>query len=337
MPNIAIIDEINRSYSGIDLLYIGSRGGMEESLIKEKGWRYKGVYCGKLRRYFSLKNLVDLFKTPIGVIQAFFAIRKFKPDTIFCKGGFVSFPVSVAGFFLKKRVILHESDVIPGLANRLASKYASLILVSYEESKKYFIGKPCVVTGNPVRKDLLNGKKENGYKLTGLDNKKPIILVTGGSQGSTFLNRLVLNNIDKLLKKYQVIHLCGKGNGDATDISGYKQFEFVKDELKDIYAITDLVISRAGANALAEIKEIGKPAILFPLGTSASRGDQIVNAEAFQKEWDADVFNEDSFVVDELFSSLERLLKLDFNKTKTDLRKEKTPAVDKIVKLIMNQ
>lgn len=248
---------------------------------------YKSVTCGKLRRYFSVENLIDIFKVPIGIVQAYFILRRFRPDVVFSKGGFVSVPVVIAGSWLGTQVIIHESDVRPGLANRICARYADKICISFEETKNYFkkYSRKIIYTGNPVRKSITEGEAEKGYKFTGLDKHRPVILVMGGSQGAQQINDLVRGGMDELLKRFQIVHIRGRGNLDISlHRKGYVQYEFLDEQMKDVYAISELVISRGGANSLAEIAALKKKALVIPLGTAASRGDQIENAQMFARK-----------------------------------------------------
>ena len=284
MPNLAVIDELTRLKKDIKILYIGSTNGVSKSLVSKYGIKFKGVYCGKFRRYFSLQNFIDIFKVPIGIIQAYKALRSFKADIVFSKGGYVSLPVVLAAAKLKIPVVLHESDVVPGLANKIMAKFSKKICISFEETKKYFnkYYKKIIFTGNPVRTSILKGSTAKGLKFTGFNKNKPVILVIGGSQGARQINNLVRASLDELLKKFQIVHIRGKGNLDISiKKKGYKQFEYLNEEMKDVYAIADLIISRGGANSLAEIANLKKKAVIIPLGTSASRGDQIENAKVF--------------------------------------------------------
>jgi len=256
-------------------------------MVEKAGISYKSVACGKLRRYFSIRNLIDIFKVPVGIIQAHFILKKFKPDVVFSKGGFVSVPVVIAGSWMEVPVIIHESDVRPGLANRICARYADKICISFDETKKYFAkySRKIVYTENPVRKSILQGEAEKGYKFTGLNKHRPIILVMGGSQGAQQINDLVRSGMNELLKRFQIVHICGRGNLDISlHKKGYVQYEFLNEQMKDVYAISELVVTRGGANSLAEIAALKKKALVIPLGTAASRGDQIENAQMFARK-----------------------------------------------------
>lgn len=291
---------------------------MEEAMIKDLGFecvRFKGIRCGKLRRYFSLKNFTDLFRIPFGILEAFFSILFFKPTAVFCKGGYVSFPVAIGGWLARKPVFLHESDVVPGLANKMTAFFASKVLVSYEQSVKYFKAGKVIVTGNPVRAEIYTGSVNGGLKfLKWNPSDLPVVLFMGGSQGAGFVNNLVWGGLKKLVKKYRVIHICGKGNTaralrhSSTNkfVAGrYRFFEYVGSEMKDLYAVCDAIVSRAGAISLAEISAVGRPSVLIPLGKKYSRGDQIDNAKAFATGHKAFVMDEENFDKSLFFSALD--------------------------------
>jgi UDP-N-acetylglucosamine--N-acetylmuramyl-(pentapeptide) pyrophosphoryl-undecaprenol N-acetylglucosamine transferase len=281
-PNIALIQKIKEKHPDYQILYIGSKKGPEATMIPEIDVDFKGIYTGKLRRYFSWQNFIDFFRIPIGVIQSFFILRKFKPKVVFSKGGYVSIPVTYAASWLKIPIILHESDVLPGLANSMAAKKASVVCMAFDECKVNFpkdVKK--VLTGNPIREYLLKGSPEKAYKMTDFSKDKPVILVMGGSQGAKNINEALINALPKI--DSQVIHITGKGKKIRDNSENYKSFEYLNKELADIYSITDLVVCRSGANSLAEIEAIGIPAILIPIGRSASRGEQTLNAIAYKK------------------------------------------------------
>ncbi len=257
-------------------------------MVEKIGIPYRGVSCGKFRRYFSFKNIVDIFKVPIGILQARKILREFKPDVVFSKGGFVSVPVVIAANWLGVPIILHESDAVPGLANRICARYAKKICIRFEETKQYLsqYGSRVVFTGNPVRKSILTGDADSGYKFTGLDKYRPVVLVMGGSQGARQINNLVTAGLDELLKKFQIVHIRGRGNLDISlHKNGYAQYEYLDEQLKDIYAMCELIITRGGANSLAEIALLKKKALIIPLGTEASRGDQIDNSKIFVRKF----------------------------------------------------
>lgn len=335
IPNIALYQELKKEMGEeLKVLYIGSKKGLDATLVSANGLEFEGISCGKLRRYFSWENFVDVFRTVAGIWQSFWKIQRFKPEVIFCKGGYVSLPVAVAGRIAGVPVILHESDVVPGLANRLASRLASRICVSFAESKRYLkevVGK-VEVTGNPVRAEIAEGNRKRAMELSGLNEGKPVILVMGGSQGAAFVNELIWNNLDSLLAKFQIIHICGAGKVEAgKQGEGYFSLEFANEELKDFYALSDLIITRAGANSLAEIEFLGRPAVLVPL-IKGSRGDQIENAEIFEKNNPAIIINEKTFNKQQEQKLVVYLMKL-LEKSKDSVRK-KSSAAGKIAKII---
>lgn len=314
------------------LLYIGSKDGVEKAMVEKIGIMYRGVSCGKFRRYFSFKNFIDIFKVPIGIFQAQKILREFKPDVVFSKGGFVSVPVVIAAGLLGVPVILHESDVVPGLANRICARYAKKICISFEESKAYLLkyGSRVVLTGNPVRKSILNGDAEVGYKFTGFDKFRPVVLIMGGSQGALQINELVRAGLDELLKKFQIVHVRGRGNLDISlHKNGYAQYEYLDEQLKDIYAMCELIVTRSGANSLAEIALLKKKALIIPLGTAASRGDQIENAKIFARKFGWGMMTGD-ILREDFIKAVELAYHNQFNSEEKFVN-----GVDEIVKLIL--
>lgn len=303
-PNIAIIPTLKEM--GYDISYIGTYNGIEKKLIEEIGIPYYGISSGKLRRYFDLKNFTDPFRILKGYFQAKKLIKKLKPDVVFSKGGFVTVPVVFAASKKKIPVVIHESDMSPGLANKLALPKATKICCNFPETKKLFEGK-ATVTGTPIRQELFNGDKEKAKKFCGFEDDKPTILIVGGSTGSVAVNNAIWSVLDELLSTYNVIHICGKDkmNTKYAGKKGYAQFEYVKSELPDLFALADIVISRAGANAICELLALKKPNILIPLSLKASRGDQILNAESFQKSGYSYVIDEEKLDDKTLLKALE--------------------------------
>lgn len=282
-PNIALLPGLKKA--GYEILYIGSYEGMEKQLIEDQGIEYRGIATGKFRRYLSPKNLTDPFRVIKGYQEAKKIIRSYKPDVVFSKGGFVSVPVVLAAGKCKVPVIIHESDMTPGLANKLCQSTASKICCNFPETMEHLPAGKAVLTGSPIRQELLTGSKKAGLEFTGLSADRPILLMMGGSSGSRAVNAALRSALDSLLSEFQVIHLCGKGNLDSSlDRPGYVQYEYISKELKDLMAAADIVLSRAGANAICEFLALRKPNILVPLPLTASRGDQILNAESFRKQ-----------------------------------------------------
>ncbi len=282
-PNIALLPDLKAE--GYDIHYIGSYEGMEKKLITAQGIHYDGIATGKSRRYLSAKNLTDPFRVIKGFQQAKKLIRDYKPDVVFSKGGFVAVPVVLAAGHYHIPVIIHESDMTPGLANKICMRTAKKICCNFPETVKLLPADKAVLTGTPIRRELLNGSRDAGFAFTGLSDDKPILLMMGGSTGSRAVNAGLRSALPQLLKEFHVIHLCGKGNLDSTLAQpGYIQYEYISDELKDLFAISDIVLSRAGANAICELLALKKPNILVPLPAAVSRGDQILNSISFKKQ-----------------------------------------------------
>lgn len=306
-PNIALIPHLKNA--GYEVYYIGSKGGMEEVLIKSCDIPYYGVSSGKLRRYFDKKNFSDIFKVAKGIFQAKNIIHKIKPDVVFSKGGFVAVPVVIGAAMNKVNVVCHESDITPGLANKLAMPFATAVCTTFPEAVKHIRDNKGIYTGTPIRDSLFTGSKQKGLELCGFSGNKPVILVMGGSQGSVKVNNSIRELLGKLLPKYDIIHLCGKGNLDVnlSDKTGYKQFEYISEELPDIFAMADIVVSRAGSNAICEFLALHKPMLLIPLGLNASRGDQILNAASFKKQGFAEVLDEEKMTIGNLFDTINKV------------------------------
>ena len=283
-PNLALLPKLKEL--NYEILYIGGRNGMEQGMAEQAGLNYRGISTGKLRRYFDLKNFTDPFRVVKGLFDAKHIIREFKPDVVFSKGGFVAVPVTIAAWMSGVPVIAHESDMTPGLANKIAAPFAKRICCNFPETVELLPHSKAVLTGSPIREDLLKGHRAEGLKLLGFDGSKPVLLIIGGSLGAQHVNAAVRSVLDSLLADFDIIHICGKGNVDENrqNTAGYRQFEFVADELKDLFAAADICISRAGANAICELLALKKPSLLIPLPAAASRGDQILNAASFDKQ-----------------------------------------------------
>ncbi len=292
-PNIAMIPRLKEL--GYEISYIGTYNGIEKKLIEEIGIPYYGISSGKLRRYFDLKNFTDPFRVNKGFGDAKRILKKIKPDVVFSKGGFVTVPVVLMAAHLHIPVVIHESDMTPGLANKIALPKATKICCNFPETKELFSDR-ATVTGTPIRQELFNGDKEKAREFCGFTDDKPTLLVVGGSTGSVAINIAIWGCLDELLKEFNVIHLTGKGklNPDIKDKKGYVQYEFIKEQLPDMFALADVVISRAGANAICELLAIRKPNLLIPLSKAASRGDQILNAQSFEKSGYSYVIEEEA-------------------------------------------
>ncbi|MCR5232391.1 MAG: undecaprenyldiphospho-muramoylpentapeptide beta-N-acetylglucosaminyltransferase [Lachnospiraceae bacterium] len=315
-PNIALIPTLKKM--GYDIRYIGSYDGIEKSLMEDIGIPYHGIASGKLRRYFSLKNFSDPFRVLKGFFEANRLIREIKPDIIFSKGGFVAVPVVIAAGRNHVPAVIHESDMTPGLANRLCFRSARKICCNFPETMELLPKDKAVLSGSPIREELLKGDADAAREFTGFKDDKPVIMVIGGSLGAANVNKAVRSILPQLLNRYNVIHLTGKGKGDDTlnDTQGYRQYEYIKDELKDLFALADIVISRAGANAICELLALKKPNLLIPLPSASSRGDQLLNAQSFRKQGYSMVLTEDELtddillkMIDELYENRNRYIK----------------------------
>ena len=292
-PNIALLPYLKEA--GYEVTYIGSKNGIEKNLIADFGLPYVGISTGKLRRYFDVKNFTDPFRVINGFREARKFLKKYKPDVVFSKGGFVSVPVVRAAGSLHIPCVIHESDMTPGLANKLCFHAAKKICCNFPETLEMLPAGKAVLTGTPIRGELFTGDREKGLAICGFSDDKPVLMVMGGSQGAVSVNNAVRGNLDELLKRFQVVHLCGKGHLDASleKTEGYRQFEYVKEDLKHLFAAADLLISRAGANAICEILALGKPSLLIPLPTKGSRGDQILNAQSFAEQGFSEVLEDE--------------------------------------------
>ena len=306
-PNIALLPKLKEL--GYDVHYIGSYNGIEKTLMEGCQVPYYGISSGKLRRYFDLKNFSDPFKVLKGFSEASKLLKNLKPDVVFSKGGFVSVPVVIAAAKQRIPVVIHESDMTPGLANKLSIPAASKVCCNFPETLNHLPKGKAVLSGSPIREELLTGDRKKALAFTGLTGKKPVLLIIGGSLGSVVVNEAVRGILPTLLKKFEIIHLCGKGKLDQTltAMNGYVQYEYISDELKDLFALSDIVISRAGANSICEFLALRKPALLIPLSAAASRGDQILNAHSFEKQGFAAVLEEEQLTGESLEKALTNL------------------------------
>lgn len=306
-PNLAVMAELRKQ--GWEIEYIGSRDGIEKEIIDHEGIPFHHIASGKLRRYFDLKNAKDPFKVLLGIGQAYHLLRKIKPHIVFSKGGFVTVPVILACRLNGIPVICHESDLTPGLANKISLPFASRICVTFPETLKHIRSRKAVCTGLPIREQILQGQASRGLQMCDFHSNKPVLLMMGGSLGSKRINEALRATLETLLTQFQIIHICGKGNADPSldGVPGYRQFEYVKDELPDLLACADLVISRAGSTSIFEFLALRKPMLLIPLSREASRGDQILNAESFRKMGYSKVLYEENLSPQTLVSAVSDL------------------------------
>lgn len=308
-PNIAMIPRLKEL--GYKISYIGSYEGIEKKLIEELGIPYYGISSGKLRRYFDVKNFTDPFRVLKGFMEAKKLMKELKPDVVFSKGGFVTVPVVIAASRRKIPTFIHESDMTPGLANKICIPFATKVCCNFPETISNLPKDKAVLTGTPIRQELLTGSREKGLAFTGLSPDKPVILIIGGSLGATAVNEAVRSILPELLEDFQVVHLCGKGKLDESlrDTKGYIQYEYIKKELADLFALADIVISRAGANAICELSALNKPNLLIPLSARASRGDQILNARSFEHLGYSKVLEEEEITKESLLDAVHDLYK----------------------------
>jgi UDP-N-acetylglucosamine--N-acetylmuramyl-(pentapeptide) pyrophosphoryl-undecaprenol N-acetylglucosamine transferase len=335
-PNIALFPALRDK--GYEISYIGSYEGIEKRLIEDQGIPYYGISSGKLRRYFDPKNFSDPFKVLKGYRQSIQLLKTIKPDVVFSKGGFVSVPVVMAAHHCKIPAIIHESDLTPGLANRLAIPKATKVCCNFPETLQYLPKDKAVLTGSPIRKELLSGNPKNAFSLCHFtDHDKMTILIIGGSSGSRALNTAVRNLLPELVKNYNIIHLCGKGNLDIlrNEVAGYAQFEYANEELSDMFALADLVISRAGANAICELLALRKPNILIPLPAAASRGDQLLNAASFRAQGFSYVLEEEELTNTTLLSAIEYVFEHKDKYVEAMEQSNSSSPIDTIVNLIL--
>lgn len=304
-PNLALLPSLQER--GYEIHYIGSYNGIERKLIENSGIPYDGISSGKLRRYFDLKNFSDPFRVVKGYAEARKLLKTYKPDVVFSKGGFVAVPVVLAAKHFKIPTIIHESDMTPGLANKICIPSAAKVCCNFPETLQYLPEGKAILTGSPIRRELLTGDRLTGLTYTGLSAAKPIILVIGGSLGAVTVNNAVRSLLPRLLEKYQIIHICGKGHLDEALIgrSGYVQYEYVDAPLRHLFAAADLILSRAGANSICEILALRKPNVLIPLSAAASRGDQILNARSFEKQGFSAVLEEENLSDETLYDAIE--------------------------------
>ena len=293
-PNMALIPML--SAAGYHIEYVGTDKGIERQLIEPLGIAFHAVAAGKLRRYFDWQNFIDMLRVPLGFIQSLLLLRRMQPDVLFSKGGFVATPVVWAAWVLRVPVVIHESDMTPGLANKLSLPCANKICYSFPETIDYLPAAKAVYTGIPVRESLLKGDGDKARAWLKFTDNKPLLLVVGGSLGSENINRAVRAALEELLDTFNIVHICGAGRIAETLLAfdGYRQCEYLNEQLRHLFAITDIVISRAGATMLFELLALRKPNLLIPLSRQVSRGDQILNAASFARQGFSQVLQEDA-------------------------------------------
>jgi UDP-N-acetylglucosamine--N-acetylmuramyl-(pentapeptide) pyrophosphoryl-undecaprenol N-acetylglucosamine transferase len=280
-PLVAVAKKIREKVPEAEFYFIGPKGKMEDEIMGRENIPIRNIMTGKLRRYFSFKNFVDFFRIPLGILKSLWLLFVLMPDAIFSKGGAASFPVVVAGWLYRIPILIHESDSNPGLANSMLGKFATRVAVSYPEAQKYFPAEQVVLTGNPLNANIDKGDIKRARQRYGLTESRKVIYVTGGSQGAKSINDKILRILPHLMRKYQVIHQTGEYDfesvvhmagelGFKAGRDGYHPVAFIKENIEDVFAVADLVISRGSATTISEIAANKKPAILIPLETSAS-------------------------------------------------------------------
>lgn len=333
-PNLALIPVLLKE--GWDIKYIGTKNGIEKELIEKENIDYYSVSSGKLRRYLSRENLTDIFKVIKGIKEATRLIRRIKPDLVFSKGGFVAVPVVLGAKLNGVPIIVHESDITPGLANKIAIPFAKNVCTTFPETVGYIKGGKGINTGTPIRSQLFKGERQKGLEICGFSGKKPVIMMMGGSLGAVKINNCLRGALNVLLKEFDLVHICGKGNVDNSLINtqGYKQFEYVSHELPHIFAAADIVVSRAGSNSISEFLALKKPSLLIPLSARASRGDQILNAKSFEKQGFAMVLDEDKMSEKTLTSAIYTLYKNRYTYVEKMNKSGQTDGVEAVMQLI---
>lgn len=333
-PNIALIPRLREL--GYNISYIGSYEGIEKKLIEELGIPYYGISSGKLRRYFDPKNFSDPFRVLKGFSEAKKLLKQLQPDVVFSKGGFVTVPVVIAAKRRKIPAIIHESDMTPGLANKLCIPSAAKVCCNFPETVNSLPKDKAVLTGTPIRQELLEGNADAAAEFCGFTREKPVLMVIGGSLGAASVNENIRKILPELLKDFQVIHLCGKGKTDESlnQTNGYVQFEYIKKELADLFALADIVISRAGANAICELHALKKPNLLIPLSANASRGDQILNARSFQRQGYSMVLEEEEITEETLLNSIRELYQNRQSYIDTMAKSQTMDSISQITSLI---
>jgi len=334
IPNLALVPALREK--GWVLHYLGSANGPEKALVEEAGLAFHSIATGKFRRYFSVKNFTDPFRVLWGVCQAYGHLRTLRPQVVFSKGGFVGVPVVYAATLLRVPVILHESDLTPGLANKLCLPWARRICASFPETLPHLPKDKAVLTGTPIREELIQGDGESGLRFLGFKKEKPVLLMMGGSMGAAALNQIIRSSLGILLERWQVVHLCGSGKNDPAfeGKAGYRQFEFLGKELPGVFACANLVVSRAGANSLFELLALRKPMLLIPLPTTGSRGDQILNAESFLRRGLAHVLRQEDLTPQSLLKNLEELSRDAENLKRKMEASDLAQGTDRVVEVI---
>ncbi|OUB14297.1 UDP-N-acetylglucosamine--N-acetylmuramyl-(pentapeptide) pyrophosphoryl-undecaprenol N-acetylglucosamine transferase [Bacillus thuringiensis serovar yunnanensis] len=331
MVNVAIIPELVKL--NWDIEYIGSEHGIERNLITDV--KYHKISTGKLRRYWDWNNLKDPFKVIKGSLQSYKLIKKARPNVIFSAGGFVSVPVVLGAWLNRVPIIIREPDSTIGLANKIAIPFAEKLCITFPDTKVGINPKKVVYTGPIIREEIKNGSVERGLSYCGFTNDKPIVLIMGGSQGSERINQILQATLKKLLVQFNIVHICGKGKMNSLlQVEGYRQFEYINEQISDILAMADIVISRAGSSAISELIVLKKPMLLIPLSDGSSRGDQIINAEFCKRNKYAEVLLQENMDEVAFIESIEDLYRKREQYIKNLEQNKETGGINEVVKLI---
>ncbi len=355
-PLVSVIRNLKKSFPDehkLELYYIAPKDNIPDFNFTQEGLKTKYIFAGKLRRYVDpisiLLNLIDLIKTPIGIIQSIFHLLVLNPDVIFSKGGYGSVPVTLAAKVMQVPVILHESDAAPGLANKIVSRFATEVFVSFQDTIGVNPGKKFVV-GNPIREGVLDGNAGRANQRFGLIGGRPTILIMGGSQGSERINDTVLAVLNEFLEDFEIIHQCGRNNikkikkETSLFLSNnnqkyYHPYSFFdEDQMKDAYAVADLVVSRAGAGTIFEILANEKPSILIPL-PEAAQNHQAENAYRIAKHNATLVMEEENLTPHFFLENIKSLFELSYRleEMKKNTKRLKKPDAGKVLSAYLKE
>ncbi|TSC66142.1 MAG: UDP-N-acetylglucosamine--N-acetylmuramyl-(pentapeptide) pyrophosphoryl-undecaprenol N-acetylglucosamine transferase [Candidatus Doudnabacteria bacterium Gr01-1014_77] len=282
IPLVAVQQKIHKEFPKTKFLFVGTSSGPEKQMLSKYNVAFKGIVSGKLRRYFSVLNIFAPFLVLIGFVQALLIIKKFNPDVVFAAGGYVAVPVVFAAWILRKKIVIHQQDYVPSLTNKILSPFANKITVSFEHSLKDFFSGLGIFgyskneqrvhwTGNPFREDLTLDFSETEKKKTrdefGIQEDMPVLLILGGATGASGLNKIIQEALPELVKISHVIHSTGIGKGISFNHPNYHQYELISN-MRGAYALSDIVISRAGMSTITELSALKKAAIIVPMPDS---------------------------------------------------------------------
>ncbi len=311
MPNIALLPYLREK--GYEIHYVGGKNGIEKDILADyPDVTYHGIDTGKLRRYHSTDNIKDVFKVAKANVECKKILRQVKPDVIFSKGGYVALPLVTSSKSMRIPVLTHESDITPGLANRIIARTAEKVLTTFPETAPMIEKSKGLYVGAPIRADLFEGDRERGLSFLGLTGEKPVLAVMGGSKGARFVNETIRGNLEALCAKFDIVHMCGKDNVEDSErtkafADSYRQYEFIGKELPDVLAATDVVVTRGGSNSIHEFAALAKPMLIIPLSKQASRGDQVLNANSFEKRGLAVKLEEEELTSEKFLAALSGL------------------------------